>query len=33
MSGAIDRTWVWLIAKLDDVLRPVTSQVRHMEPN
>ena len=27
----IDRTWVWLIAKIDDVMQPVTSQARHVE--
>ena len=30
-SGVTDRTWVWLIAKIDDVMQPVTSQVRHVE--
>ena len=27
----MDRTWVWLIAEIDDVMQPVTSQERHVE--
>ena len=30
-SGVMDRMWVWLIAKINDVMQPVTSQVRHVE--
>ena len=27
----MDRTWVWLITKINNVMQPVTSQVRHVE--
>ena len=30
-QGVVNVTWVWLVAKFDDVMQPVTSQVRHME--
>ena len=30
-SGVIDTTWVWPIAIIDDVMLPVTLQVKHME--
>ena len=30
-QGLLIITWVWPITKINDVMRPVTSQVRHME--
>ena len=27
----VDRAWVWLIAKINDVMQPVTPQARHVE--
>ena len=31
LLGGFIIVWVWLIAKIDDVIRLVTSQVRHMQ--